>query len=149
MVEANPLTGVGAGSLPVSSVHYLLQPGAIENGRYFVGTPKVTHNSYLELWDELGIVGLLLFLTIVVFCVRCALHAARAFAHRDLQMEFISRAVFVAFVGMLATDFFGSREYAKELWLLLALAPALLAISRSERYEQARERHPDPLLSRG
>jgi hypothetical protein len=64
-------------------------------------------------------------------------------------MEFISRAVFVALVGMLATDFFGSREYAKELWLLLALAPALLAISRSEQYEQARERHPDPLLSRG
>jgi O-antigen ligase len=149
MVEANPLTGVGAGNFPVSSVHYLLQPGAIENGRYFVGTPKVTHNSYLELWDELGIVGLLLFLTIVVFCVRCALHAARAFADRDFQMEFISRAVFVALVGMLATDFFGSREYAKELWLLLALAPALLAIARAERYEQARERRPDPLLSRG
>jgi O-antigen ligase len=134
MVEANPVVGVGAGNFPVSSVHYLLQPGAIERGDFFVGTPKVTHNSYLEVWAELGIVGLVLFVTILAFCVRSALRAARAFADGDFQMEFISRAVFVALVGMLATDFFGSREYAKELWLLLALAPALLAMARSHRH---------------
>ena len=133
MVEANPLVGVGAGNFPVDSVHYLLQPGAIERGDFFVGTPKVTHNSYLELWAELGIVGLTLFLIILAFCVRCALRAARAFADGDFQMEFLSRALFVALVEMLATDFFGSREYAKELWLLLALAPALLGMARSNR----------------
>jgi len=97
---------------------------------------------------ELGIVGLLLFVTILGFCVRSALRAARAFAGRDSRMELISRAVFVALVGMLATDFFGSREYAKELWLLLALPPALLAIARSDPQEAERERRPGSLLPR-
>jgi hypothetical protein len=35
-------------------------------------------------------------------------------------------------VGLLAADFFGSRQYSKQLWLLLSLCPALLAISRAE-----------------
>ncbi len=134
MVEANPLVGVGAGNFPVSSIHYLLQPGAIEHGSYFIGAPKVTHNMYLEIWIELGIIGLALFVTILAFCVRSALQASRAFADGDFRMEFISRAVFVALVGALATDFFGSREYTKDLWLLLALAPALLAMARSHRH---------------
>jgi O-antigen ligase len=134
MVEANPIVGVGAGNFPTSSIHYALQPGAIDRGYFFVGTPKVTHNSYLEVWAELGIIGLMLFVTILGFCVRTALRAARAFEGGDFRMEFISRAVFVALVGMLATDFFGSREYSKELWLLLALGPALLAMARSNRH---------------
>jgi O-antigen ligase len=148
MVEANPLVGVGAGNFPVSSVHYLLLPGAIERGDYFIGTPKVLHNTYLEVWAELGIVGLLLFVTILGFCLRSALRAARRFAGRDSRMELISRAVFVALVGMLASDFFGSKEYGKELWLLLALAPALLAIARSHPQEAERERRPGSLLPR-
>jgi O-antigen ligase len=132
MVQAHPVTGVGAGNFPVSSVHYLLQPGAIQRGDFFVGRPKVTHNSYLEIWTELGLVGLILFLAIVGFCVRSALKAARAFAARgDPRMEMIARALFVAIIGMLATDFFGSREYEKELWLLLAMAPPLLALAHS------------------
>ena len=44
MVEQNPIQGVGAGNFPVSPVHYLLQPGALAEGSYFIGTPKVAHN---------------------------------------------------------------------------------------------------------
>jgi O-antigen ligase len=132
MVEHNPVQGVGAGNFPVSSVHYLLQPGAIQESRLFIGTPKVAHNSYLEIWAELGLVGMLLFLLMLAFCLHSTLRAVRAFARqRDTQMEVIARALFVAIAGVLATDFFGSREYARELWLLLGLAPALLAIARS------------------
>ncbi len=132
MVEANPVHGVGAGNFAVSSVHYLLQPGAIAEGRYFIGTPKVAHNSYLEVWVELGLVGLILFVFILGFCLYSALLAMRTFAHQgDVRMEMIARALFVAIAGVMATDFFGSRQDAKELWLLLGLAPALLAIARS------------------
>jgi O-antigen ligase len=134
MVEQNPIQGVGAGNFPVSSVHYLLQPGALAQGSYFIGTPKVAHNSYLEVWVELGLVGLTLFVFILGFCLYSALRAIGAFARQgDVQMEMIARALFVAIAGVMATDFFGSRESAKELWLLLGLAPALLAIARSQR----------------
>jgi hypothetical protein len=41
----------------------------------------------------------------------------------------MSRAVFVALVGILAADFFVSQQFSKQLWLLLGLGPALLAIA--------------------
>jgi O-antigen ligase len=132
MVEQNPVQGVGADNFPVSSVHYLLQPGPIQEGDLFIGQPKVVHNTYLQVWAELGLVGLILFAFILGFCLYSSLSAMRSFArHGDAQMEMIARVVFVAIAGMLATAFFGSRLYAKELWLLLGLAPALLAIARS------------------
>jgi O-antigen ligase len=132
MVEQNPVEGVGAGNFPISSVHYLLQPGALERSDYIVGTPKVVHNTYLQLWSELGAVGLLLFACLVAFCLHSALKAAGSFARQgDTRMEIIARATFVALAGLLAADFFGSRLTNKEVWLLLGLAPALLAIARS------------------
>lgn len=132
MVEEEPLHGVGAGNFPVSSVHYLLEPGAIERADYIVGSPKVAHNTYLELWAELGIVGLALFLCVAGFCLLSALRAARSFARQgDARMEVIARAAFVALAALLAADFFGSRLANKEIWLLFGLAPALLAIARS------------------
>jgi O-antigen ligase len=132
MVEEEPLHGVGAGNFPVSSVHYLLQPGAIERTDYIVGEPKVAHNTYLELWAELGLVGLILFLILAGFCLFSALKAARSFARQgDARMEILARALFVALAGVLAADFFGSRLTNKEVWLLLGFAPALLAIARA------------------
>jgi O-antigen ligase len=139
IVEQHPIEGVGAGNFPVASVHYLLQPGALERSDYIVGTPKVVHNTYLQLWSELGIVGLLLFLCIAVFCLAAALRAAASFARQgDPRMEIIARATFVALAGLLAASFFGSRLTNKEAWLLLGLSAALLAIARS------REGHPSP-----
>jgi O-antigen ligase len=132
MVEQHPIEGVGAGNFPISSVHYLLQPGALERSDYIVGTPKVVHNTYLQLWTELGLVGLILFLCIVAFCLYAALRAAGDFARQgDVRMEAIARATFVALAALLAADFFGSRLTNKEIWLLLGLAPALLAIARA------------------
>ena len=132
MVEEEPLHGVGAGNFQVSSVHYLLQPGALARSDYIVGAPKVAHNTYLELWAELGLVGLTLFVFLAGFCLYSTLKAANSFARQgDARMEVIARALFVALAGLLAADFFGSRLTNKEVWLLFGLAPALLAIARS------------------
>jgi O-antigen ligase len=132
MVEDEPLQGVGAGNFPVSSVHYLLQPGAIERADYIIGTPRVAHNTSIQLWAELGLVGLILFILVAGFCLYAALKAAGLFAEQgDARMEVIARALFVALAGLLAANFFGSRLANKEIWLLLGLAPALLAIGRA------------------
>ena len=132
MVEQNPVEGVGIGNFPVSSVHYLLQPGAIGRGDVIIGTPKDTHNTFLEIWAEAGLVGLILFLSMVGLCLQSTLRAMRIFARqRDIPMEMIARAVFVALAGFLAAAFFVSREYTKDGWLLLALGPALLAVALS------------------
>lgn len=130
MVQANPGVGVGVGQFQLSAVHYLIEPGAIQRSDLIVDTPKVAHNIYLQVLAELGIVGLVPFLLILGFGLWCCLRAARAFERRrDLGMELMSRAVFVALVGILAADFFVSQQFSKQLWLLLGLGPALLSIA--------------------
>jgi O-antigen ligase len=131
--EANPITGVGVGNFQTSSVHYLLAPGEIQRSEFIVDQPKVAHNTYLHILAELGIPGLLLFLTIVAFSVWCAYRAARVFqAKRDYRMELLARATLVGVIGLLADIFFISEMYSKQLWLLLGFCPALLAVARRQ-----------------
>jgi O-antigen ligase len=134
MVEAQPVRGTGGGNFQSTSSEFLLQPGAIERPEFFISSaPKVAHNSYLEIWAELGIVGLVLFLAILGFGVYAAAKATFAFSRLgDLRMEVMARSVFVAFAAVMAADFFGSRQYDKELWFLLGFATALWAIAREQ-----------------
>jgi hypothetical protein len=45
-------------------------------------------------------------------------------------MEMLARAWLIGMAGMLAADAFLSAELDKQLWLLLAVGPALLALAR-------------------
>jgi O-antigen ligase len=129
MVQAHPIRGVGAGNFRWTSVHYTLKPGAVRYD-YFIDHPKVAHNTYLQELAELGVVGLSLFLTIVLFSVASAIKAAGRFSEAgDREMELLSRGVLLALLGILAADFFISGQFSKQLWLLLGFGPALLAIA--------------------
>jgi O-antigen ligase len=146
MVRANPGIGVGVGQFQISSVHYLIAPGAIQRSDLIIDTPKVAHNIYLQVLAELGIVGFVPFMLILGFGLTCCLRAARAFERRrDLGMELISRAVFVALVGILAADFFVSQQFSKQLWLLLGLGPALLAIAARSPSQEGEHRADEPV----
>jgi O-antigen ligase len=130
MVRAEPVHGVGAANFQTVSRHYLLQPGAVYRSDVVIATPQVTHNTYLQIAAELGIVGFALFASIVGFSLRCSWRAARRFqALGDIAGEALARGVLVALVGVLAADTFISQEYNKQLWLLLGIGPAILAIA--------------------
>jgi hypothetical protein len=87
----------------------------------------------------MGVIGLVAFLTVLGFSLRCALRAARLFERRkDLTMELLSRAVFVGLVGILTADFFASEQFSKQLWLLLGLGPALLAMAQGGAHQEER-----------
>lgn len=132
MVEAHPANGVGTGNYESSSVHYLLQPGAITRDDFIITTPLVAHNTYLQVLAELGIVGLVLFLGIVLFSVVSILLAVRSFERQgNERMEIMARGLFIAMVGLLTAILFISEMYSKLFWLLLAMGPALLAVARS------------------
>jgi len=133
MAKANFVKGVGAGNFPNASPHYLLQPGALQRSDQVIDTPLVAHNIYLEELAEGGIVGFVLFASILLFSLRCAVRAGKVFAqHGDRGGEMLARSLAIGLVGLMAAAFFNSMEYNKELWLLLGLCPALLAISKSE-----------------
>ena len=150
MVEAHPVEGVGAGNFHTSSIHYLLvQPGLLRRSDFIVDTQKVAHNVYLQTWAELGAIGLALLLILVFAVLRSGFRAIRAFEKLgDLQMEILARAQVVAVIGLLASLFFSSDEYKKQLWLLLAMLPTMLAIARgavvSERERDAGIARPEP-----
>ncbi len=131
MVEAHPVRGVGAGNFRDVSGQYLLtEPGAITASDQIIDEPHFAHNVYLEVLAELGIVGLALFGALVAAAIGTGVRAARRFGRAgDASMELLSGAVVVALVSLLAMDFFLSDQFSKQLWLLLALCPALLAIA--------------------
>jgi O-antigen ligase len=132
MVEANPVKGVGAGNFQTSSIHYLLAPGALRRSEFIVTTQKVAHNVYLETLAELGVVGLTLLVFLILLLLGCSIQAIRQFElNGDVRMEILARAHLVALLGLLTSLFFASDEYKKQLWLLLALCPTLLALARS------------------
>ena len=94
MVEDHPVRGIGAGNFANTSVHYLLQPGAIARDDFIVDTPKVAHNSYLEVLAELGVIGLVLFALVLAFALTCIVKATWLFERLgDRQMELLSRGL--------------------------------------------------------
>lgn len=136
MVQDNPVLGVGAGNFEVVSSDYLLRPGLLERSDFVLDDPKVAHNIYLHVLAELGVVGFALFLVTLIFSLTCFLKAAHRFEARgDRQMEILARGLLVALSAILAEDFFASQQYSKQLWLMLALGPAVLAISRERPVE--------------
>ena len=132
MVEDKPITGIGVGNFQSSSIHYQIRPGAATVRTDLADNPSVAHNSYLEIWAELGIVGLALFLGIVISALAAAIKANRRFLRDGREdLAVIAGGVTVALISVLASDFFISEQSAKHLWLLIALCPALWAIARS------------------
>jgi O-antigen ligase len=133
MVENDPIRGVGVGNFQTASIHFLLQPGSILRDEFIVDRPQVTHNSYLQVLAEVGIPGLLLFLGVLAAGFVAAWKAADEFRRRgDPVLEACSRAVTLALIALLVADCFASDQLNKELWLLLGLGPALLAIAQRE-----------------
>jgi O-antigen ligase len=131
MIEDRPLEGVGAGNFAVASIHYLLEPGAIQADEFIITRPKVAHNTVLQVFAETGVVGGVLWVGIVGSALWWMLAAARSFARSGARdMEVLARATFVATCGYLVAGLFQSANYSKLLWLLLALGPVLAALAR-------------------
>ena len=138
MFNANPVAGVGAGNFQVSSVHYLQEPGLVTAAVYIIDIPKVAHNIYLEQLATLGIPGLIAMLAIFVTGVSAALKAAHIFERLgDRDLEIMSRCIILALFAFLTADFFASELLSKQLWIVFALAPAMLKIADLEKQRAA------------
>jgi len=132
----HPFAGVGISQFSQVSPHYVRQPGALDYVDLIVDKHIVVHNLYLELWVETGIVGLLLFLTIVVASIREAWRAIKLFdAQGDSEMAALARTALLAIVGMLSASFFLSNVANRQIWILLALGPMLAEIARLRQAE--------------
>jgi len=150
MVEAHPIRGIGVGNFASSSIHYLLRPGIITRADFIITTPKVAHNTYLQVLAEMGAPGLALFLAIIGFALGSTLLAARRFERAGAtELEILCRALFVGLFGYLVASFFISEMYSKIMWVLLAMGPPLLVLAnRQLRDVSAPEEAPPGAASR-
>jgi putative inorganic carbon (hco3(-)) transporter len=132
MVEAHPFIGSGSGNFQQAAIHYVQGIGTLTEANLIVDVPHVAHNVYLELLADLGIPGLLAFLGVLGAAMLAAARAARAFEREgDREMELIARGIVLALVAFMSADVFLSGEFSKQLWLTIALCPAVLGLSRA------------------
>lgn len=132
VISDHPLLGVGNDNFIVVERQYINQAGAIE-ATYVVTTPKLAHNTFLETAADLGIPGLLALLAVLGGCIAAAVRAAWLFERLgDSQMELIARSLVLSLAAVLTSAFFVSGQYAKYMWIPLALCPVLLGLARRE-----------------
>lgn len=78
MIKDRPLLGSGLGTFPL---HYLdYQADFLQNNpdyMQFLGKAAEAHNEYLQIWAEMGIIGLLLFLLIIIIFYRTNLNTIK------------------------------------------------------------------------
>jgi|tagenome__1003787_1003787.scaffolds.fasta_scaffold20901669_2 putative inorganic carbon (HCO3(-)) transporter len=129
MWEDHPILGVGYMNFPEQSRNYILQPGEISS-QFIIDQPKETHNAYLGLLAENGIIGLALFAIVVIALMRATWQAVRRFEEADdPAYASLGRAILIAQIGALAALLFTHNTYNHTLWILLALGPVLITVA--------------------
>jgi O-antigen ligase len=129
--EEHPVTGIGLNNFRNESNRYVRRPGNLEFVELIAERPQVVHNAYLQVLVEAGVIGLVLFLALLLACLRAAWVAAKRFeALGQRRLAELARAVLVAGIGMMAAAFFLSNTTDRRWWVLLALGPAMLAMAR-------------------
>jgi O-antigen ligase len=129
MVGDHPL-GVGLDNFRQVSADYALSPGGIERINQIVDQPIVAHNTFLQVLAELGLVGLVLYLGVIV---ASALASRRAWRHFSAagrpQMALLAQLSVVALLGFMASSLFVTFTFSYRLWALIGLGPALLTVA--------------------
>jgi O-antigen ligase len=124
----HPLLGVGAGR----SSQYIEISGIGSSA----GVRGVaTHNTYLELLVETGILGFSCFMAIVFVTVRNLLRASRYWITRRPEYAHMCAAFMLAILAFLTTSLFLHLAFPRYYWLLMGLSGAAAAIFNPEEAE--------------
>ncbi len=128
IINAHPILGVGLDNFGQAFDRYLAGTPGLQ-GTYFV-QGWGSHNMFVNVQAELGIVGLALFAATVSLSVRsgwvAVVQLKRAGDHSN---ETLALGIWLALLGTLALGLFLDWHYCKYLWLLLALAEVTRRLS--------------------
>lgn len=134
MFLANPIIGVGQGNFPWVFDQY--EAGRTFNEKSIAG--RVAHSAYFTLLPELGLVGTLLFLgmlisthqdlRVVYKSYQAALHSKSLSPEESSELKtcyFLGRAMEASIIGYLVSSVFISTLYYPSLWIMMAFIIAL------------------------
>jgi O-antigen ligase len=120
---ANPVTGVGPGNYSIASNS---------------GEGATSHNLYLDIAAEMGLLGLLLFASILLMSLSNLAYASRKSQDGDmraLSVGWIATIIALMFYWMF-TSYFFEPKLNMLLWLLMGLSVALREIATREHKYQ-------------
>lgn len=118
-----PLIGVGPGMARVYYPEYAVLVGGKVRGDH-----RRTHNLYLQLAAETGVVGLVAFLGMLAMVLLPLDRARRRLQHSDRQFWGVVCGMELVVLVLLSTSLFLHAGYIRYFWLLLALAVAAASL---------------------
>jgi O-antigen ligase len=129
VAAGHPIGGVGLGNYQTVEGSYATQTLNLDFVGYIVKDRLVAHNTYLQVAAELGFLGLLLFLMILLLPLRLAGRTLARLERALDGLEFHVRGLLAGTIGLLVAYVFLSAELEKPLWLLLALLASVPALA--------------------
>jgi O-Antigen ligase len=126
-IHERPLLGLGYGAFDPSANELMLRTSGVDlsNQRLRPGGLKA-HSTYIGLIAELGILGIILFLGLLVSTARLLLRVART--AREREEWFLARcatALAISLAGWCVSSLFLSADTARTLWIIVGLSLAL------------------------
>lgn len=142
----NMLFGTGYGSFTLIAHRYLPEVDVSDQDAWLDITEVLAnevHNDFLRVWQEFGIIALIVYILLLLAIV---VNALRAFfrAKDDPWMRGISMAVLAALVGYAVNSFFHNYLHVSYmLWALAGFSIALVKVTANhERLESPEYRSP-------
>ena len=144
IAKDHPLAGVGWSNFADAQNQYFSSRLDLPGATKLRHSRVLSHNTYLELLSELGVVGLGLFTAVLVATFVPAVVALHGLRSSVAASTLAGRGFVVGTAGLLLAYGFESAIYAKHLWLLLGVIAAVPTVVGAHVLETSRLLPDDP-----
>jgi O-antigen ligase len=135
IIRSHPIQGVGLDNFGKAFDKYLSETAGV---LYFPGRGMGSHNIWLNVLSELGVIGFVLFAVFVGMTVKSGLVAMMNLRQAgDSDVANLATAVWLGLIGVLVMGLAVDLQYWKLFWLLMALPEALRRLSVESPQETA------------
>ncbi|MFZ3091285.1 MAG: O-antigen ligase family protein [Nitrospirota bacterium] len=138
LITENPLTGVGANCFPMAL-------GYLREELFLLPRWQAAHNSYIQIITETGLIGFILFLSLIIFSIRTFLRVKnqKVITKEASELKTIGGLLYLGFIGHIITAFFLSQGYSMFFTLFFAFSAVLnnLSLNIEERLKVENENY--------
>ncbi len=136
-IKQRPVLGLGYGAFPAAAPRLLHETEGVDFRHielHATGKARETHNVYLGALAELGLPGLVLFMSVLLATTRQLIRTSKR--AREAGAAFVARianALLLSLLGWSVASIFLSTESSRSLWVLIGVSLALPKLIRKER----------------
>lgn len=124
-----PYIGVGPGMFNFYYPEYADRVGL----RLHTGT-RSAHNLFLGIAADHGLIGIILFLTLVIVALRNLVKVRSQAIKEAPDVAYMASGLFLAIISYLATGLFLSFAFERYFWVILGLAGALYSLANGQNH---------------